>query len=340
MVMKMTRFIPLVFCMLSTYQTVRAEEVYKPFVAGRFDSYLGAEYFSSSANYDSNGSKQSLISGASLSNISTEMGARYLFWDRFGIYTGLLFNNVQTSNGIRDRQNSALTYYNFGADLQVFHSFHWSVYIDGNYKMANESINITGDDAIASDGASEAVISGVVIYQNDGWRVYGKVGYDYRTEGLSSLVRYGIGSDYAFGAFVLGLNLPGYSTIQDDEKTATPIDRDLVTTRVNGGSRRFYAVNPNLLEAQIYGIYNFTKDFAVKAYVGNTLVGSNAAEGYTAGVTLSWGFGLAKKHIKSEDVPNDSSLPDDEAGFKVDTNDGVDQTIFQKSQTAPAPKKK
>ncbi|MCC2678492.1 MAG: hypothetical protein K0R29_1068, partial [Pseudobdellovibrio sp.] len=36
----MTRFIPLIFCMLSTYQTVQAEEVYKPFVAGRFDTYL------------------------------------------------------------------------------------------------------------------------------------------------------------------------------------------------------------------------------------------------------------------------------------------------------------
>lgn len=336
----MTRFIPLIFCMLSTYQTAFAEEVYKPFAAGRFDSYLGAEYFSSSANYDSNGTKQNLITGASFSNISTEMSARYLFWDKFGIYTGLLFNNVQTSNGIRDRANSALAYYSFGADLQVFHSYNWSVYIDGNYKMANEEINITGDDAIASDGANEAIISGVVIYQNEPWRMFGKVGYDYRTEGLSSLVRYGIGGDYAFGSFKLGLDLTGYSTVQDDEKTATSIDRDLVTTRVNGGSRRYYAVNPNSLDAQLYGIYNFGKDFAVKVYAGNTVMGSNSAEGYTAGVTLNWGFGMTKKAIKSEDVPNSSNLPDDEAGFKVDTNDGVDQGIFQKSQSAPAPKKK
>ncbi len=336
----MTRFIPLIFCMLSTYQAVSAEEVYKPFVAGRFDSYLSAEYFSSSGNYDSGGAKQNLISGASFQNISTELSARYLFWDKFGIYTGLLFNNVQTSNGVRDRANSALAYYSFGADLEVYRNLNWSVYVDGNYRMANESINVTGDDAIASDGANEAIVSAVTIFQNESWRFYGKAGYDYRTEGLSALVRYGVGGDYSFGSLKVGLNLPGYATVQDDEKTATPIDRDLVTTRVNGGSRKYYAVNPNSLEAQIYAVYNWGKDLALKVYGGNTITGSNSAEGFTGGLALNWGFGMAKKAIRSQDLPNNSNLPDDEAGFKVDTNDGVDQGIFQKSQTAPAPKKK
>lgn len=336
----MTRFIPLIFCMLSTYQTALAQDVYRPFVAGRFDSYLNADYFSSSSNYDSNGSKQNLISGASLQNISTEMDIRYLFWDKLGIYTGLLFNNVQTSNGVRDRSNSNLSYYSFGADLEVYHNYYWTVYVDGNYRMSNEEINVAGDDALTSDGANEGNISGVGIFQADSWRFYGKAGYGYRAEGLSQLVRYGFGGDYAFGSFRVGLNFPGYSTVQDDEKTATAIDRDLLTTRVNGGSRRYYAVNPNSLEGQLYAIYNMGKDFSVKVYGGSTIIGSNSAEGIVAGLALNWGFGIAQKTFKSQDVPNNSSLPDDEAGFKVNTNDGVDQGIFQKSQSAPVPPKK
>jgi hypothetical protein len=337
--MKMTRFIPLIFCMLST-TPVLAEDVYKPFVAGRFDSFLGADYFTSSANYDSNGSKQNLISGASLTNIETNMNIRYLFWDRLGLSTGLTFNNVDTNNGVQSRTKSALTYYNIGADLEIYHTFNWSFYVDGSYKIANEEIDIRGDDAVASDGASEAQLAGVAVFQNNDWRFYGKAGYDYRAEGLSSLVRYGAGGDIALGAFRIGLNFPGYTSVSDDEKTSTPIDRDLLTTRVNGGSRRYYAINPNSLEGQLYATYNWGQDLTVKIYGGSTIIGSNSAEGLTGGFSLNWGFGPTKKTFRSKDVPNNSNLPDDEEGFKVDTNDGVNQEIFQKSSSPPTPKRK
>jgi hypothetical protein len=337
--MKMTRFIPLIFCMLSTAQAL-AQDAYKPFVAGRFDSYLGADYFSTNANYDSNGSKQNLISGASLTNISTETGIRYLFLDKLGISTAITFNNVSTNNGVQSRSKTDLTYYSLGADLEIYNTYSWSFYLDGVYKIANEQIDLTSDDAIASDAASEALVSGVATFQNEDWRFYGKVGYGYRTEGLSGLLRYGIGGDYALGNFKIGLNFPGYTSVQDDEKTDTPIQRDVITTKVNAGSRRYYAINPNLLEGQLYATYNWSKDFQVKIYGGSTITGSNSAEGITGGFSLNWGFGPTKKNFRSKDVPNNSNFDDNDQGFKVDTNDGVNQEIFQKPQTAPTPKKK
>jgi opacity protein-like surface antigen len=337
--MKMTRFITLIFCMLST-SVAFAQDVYKPFVAGRFDSYLGAEYFTTSANYDSNGSKQSLLPGASLTDISTDLSIRYLFWDNFGLNTGLTFNSVDTNNGVQSRSNSELTYYTLGADLELYHTYNWSLYVEGQFKIANEQISLTADDAIASDGASEGLLSGVGVFQNEDWRMYAKLGYDYRAEGLSALLRYGVGADYALGKFRVGLDFPGYSSVQDDEKTSTPTDRDLLTNRVNAGSKKFYAINPNSLEGTLYGTYSWNNSFAVKIYGGSTLIGSNSAEGIVAGIQLNWGFGPAKKNFKSKDVPNKSNFSDDEEGFKVDTNDGVNQEIFQKSQTAPAPKKK
>ncbi len=231
-----------------------------------------------------------------------------------------------------------MTYYSVGADLQVIHSGPWSLFIDGQYLVANESIDINGDSAIASDGANEAIVSAVGTFESENWRLFAKAGADYRMEGLSALLKYGFGGDYKINQqFYLGLNFDGLSSVQDDEKTSTPILRDLVTTRVNAGSRRYYAVNPNLLSGQAYLQYNFDKDINAKIYGGSTLIGSNSANGVMAGLVLNWGFGGTKKSGSIRDTPNKSSLPDDEPGFKVDTNDGVNQDIFKPTNT---PKKK
>ena len=339
--MKMNRFIHLILCILLFPVSLFAQDVFKPFATNRFDLYFSTAYFASLANYDAGGSKQNLISGAAFQDTSLSSEVRYLFHEKMGVRTGVHFNNVVSNNGTQTRTNSAVTHYSVGADLQVYNTRYWSIYLDGAYKISAQEINSSTDDALASDGVNEGLVSAVIAYDDEAWRFYGKAGYNHRLEGLSGLATYGLGGDFGNSIFKVGLNFFGISTIQDDEKTATPFDRDLLTTRVNAGSRRYYSINPNLLEGQLYVVYNWDKDLAVKVFSGQTLMGSNAADGFTFGLAFNWGFGPTKKGIRSNSTPNKSKLSDDEAGFKVETEDGVNQDLFQPTQTPnQAPKQK
>ena len=331
----MTRFITLIPCILLISTAAFAQDSYRQFGAGRFDYHLSADVFNSSANFDSNGGKQNLITNASVRSIGTATSVRYLFWDRLGIYTGLFFNNFESNNGITTRTNSLLTYYQAGLDFQFFRKNNWSLFLDGNFKYANEQIDANGDSALASDGANEIAAQVNGVYDNGSLRFFGRLGGTYREQGLSQLLKYGVGTDYAFADFRLGLEIEGLSTISNDENTSTPINRDLLTTRVNAGSRAYYSINPNQTVAKIYAGYSYEKDFNIKIFAGSTVIGSNSAQGVVGGLAFNWGFGITKTPPRYDGADNDGQKPD--PGFKVDTNDGVNQDLFK--NTPPTPPK-
>ncbi|MEQ1722591.1 MAG: hypothetical protein ABL930_05405 [Pseudobdellovibrio sp.] len=343
--MKKTSLFVLIFCTISFQSIARAEAVYKAFHTGRFDMGLSTNYFKTESNYGSSGDKQALLSGSSLQLMSLDTSLRYLFFNDLGVYTGLNFNNVETNNGVTTRTNSVLTHFYAGSDYQFYESQLWSLYADFSYALANENINTTADSALASDGASEAKAKIVAMLKSDSFKSFGSVGYDYRTEGLSALLTYGLGGEIHFSDSAIGLDLNGYTSVSDDEKTSTPLVRDALTTRVNAGSKRFYSINPNLLDSSVYYTYSFDPDFVLKVSAGATLLGSNTAEGYHAGIAFNWGFGgsgstksSSRLRAPVKNVENKSGLPDTEPGFQMDTNDGVNQDLFKKIEPSK-PKK-
>lgn len=328
----------LILCVLLSSVTSVASEVYRIFIPNRFDLDLDLQYFKSTANYDSNGSKANLAAGADFQNLAIDSRARFVFFNDLGVYTGLLANDTQSNNGAVSRSTSAVTQYYAGFDLQVMAGAAWSVYLDSGYFFSASSIDATTDSAIGSDGASEAKVNAVFTYVGESVRIFSRLGGDYRSEGLSALLLYGAGTDYGFGKSRVGIELSGYRSIKDDDYTSQLLVRDSVTNRVNAQSRRFYSINPNLLEAQLYFQQLLGSSTKIKLFFGSTVVGSNTAEGLIGGLSFNWGFGSIPSTLRPDSVPNRSKLPDQEPGFKVDTNDGVNQEIFK--PVAPAKPKK
>jgi hypothetical protein len=343
--MKKTSLFVLIFCIISFQSKLKAESVYKVFQAGRFDVGLSTNYFKTESNYGSTGNKIALLSGSGLQLMSLDTSLRYVFFNNFGLYTGLNFNNVETNNSVMTRANSVLTQFYVGSDYQFYQSQLFSLYADFSYALANENIDATSNSALASDGASEAKAKIIAVVKSNSFKSFASVGYDYRTEGLSSLLTYGLGGEFHFSGSAIGLDFNGYTSVSDDEKTSTPFVRDTLTTRVNAGSKKFYSINPNLLEGSLYYSYSFDSDLFIKVSAGTTLIGSNTAEGYHAGIAFNWGFGATGSGIVSTDdinrgkkVENKSALPNNEPGFQMDKNDGVNQDLFKKTESAK-PKK-
>lgn len=333
----------IIYCTYLLPFDLQAEEVYKTFSAGRFDLYFDSTYFKTLSNFGPNGGRQPMPVNSTLQILTLQSKVRYLFFNNLGVYTGLRFNNVESFNGVNTRANSVLSHFIFGGDFQIYQNDHWSLYTDISYFLSNVSINLNQDDSLPSDGASE--IRGLFVgrYQQDSFRSFAKAGYSQRTGGLSSLLLYGAGAEFLLGYYsAMGLEFNGISTVKDDENTNTPLVRDALTDRVNAGSRIYYSINPNNLDAQIYYSYSVDQNFVIKFAAGASVTGSNSADGYHAGASLNWGFagvGSARQMNRRSKkfIENSTAISDDDPGFKIDTDDGVNQELFK--QVDPVPKK-
>ena len=324
------------FCVLYLLpRQVRADEVFKSFSIGRFDLNFDTNYLKTNANFDSGGEKVSLPLNSYLQLIKFKTQARYIFFNNLGFYSGLNFNNIESFNGTNTRSNSILTHFFFGSDYQIAHSEKWSLYADVSYYLANVAVNPNQDDALPSDGASEikAFLVGTMNFEK--LRSFAKIGVDQRSDGLSTLLLYGTGLEYFIGYYsALGFEINGVSTVKDDSNTDTALVRDTLTGRVNAGSRMFYSINPNALEAQISYSYTIENSFTLKMSAGSTVKGSNTAEAGRVGLSANWSFGnrgIGKSQLKKSKKATDSSIAisDEDPGFKIDTDDGVNQELFK-----------
>lgn len=336
----------LILCSLLLPEIVLAQSVYRVFSVDRFDMGLSTDFFKTESNYDASGGKQALAAGSNLQLVTLNTSIRYVLFNDLGLYSGLTFNNVQSANALTTRTNSHLAHFYVGGDYQLLSSDSWSLYADVSYAHPNEKIDINQDAALASDAAAEAKVQLTGVFGTESFRGFARAGYDYRTQGLSALLIYGFGAEVIFSDAALGLDFAGYSSASDDEKTSTPSVRETLTNRVNAGSKKFFSINPGLLDGSVYFSYAFNPDFIFKVSAGATVMGSNTADGYHAGVGFNWGFGGGPvktsqgRKVKTplKKIENKSNLPDSEPGFQIDTQDGVNQDLFK--TPSPVPPKK
>jgi hypothetical protein len=329
--LKKLMFLTLLILPLS--EKVYATEVFKNFSLGRFDSDYYVNYFKTEENFGSDGAKQSLPSGSSFQIIDVGLQARYVILSDFGVYAGLNVGSSESNDVFATRRNSSLNYAHLGADYLFYKNDRFTLYGDAFYRHAMEKIAVGTDSALNSDGASELQAKLTSIFDFDFIQPYASGGVNYRLEGLSTLLTYELGMQSTFDSVVLGGAVVGYISVVDDSKTSTSYERNNVTSRVNGSSKKFYAINPNSLDSDIYLKYIFNEDFSMKVNGGYTILGSNSALGFHVGVSVAWGFGgmASPRSIpqRTYQPPAIKSNTQPVKKFQEDTNDGVNQDYFR-----------
>ena len=318
-------------------ETLNADEVFKNFTENRFDSMYNVNYFKTESNYASDGSQASLPAGYSFQIIDVAIQARYVLLEDLGLYGGLNIGSSEANDVFSTRRNSTLNFVNLGADYLFYQSQLMTIYADLSYHHALEKIAPDTDSTLNNSGASEVHASLTTLFDFSYLQPYGSIGVNYRLEGLSTLLTYSAGLQSSFGEFVLGAALNGYASVVDDSKTSTPFARDAVTNRVAATSKKFYSINPNNLDADLYMKYIFNKDFSLQANGGYSIVGSNSAIGYHVGLGFTWGFGGSHYDNYSKPPTTYKAMPNHPSNvakppvkkFQEDTNDGVNQDYFK-----------
>ncbi len=315
-----------------------AADFFRDYRDGRADFGANLNYFKSTANFNSDGTKSDLISGTYFQSIDTTLSTRYVLIKDLGLSTTLNVGSSESADTLATRRNSSANKISIGSDYQIFNTGFWNLILDLSYSHALEKVDATADTVLNNDGANEVQAGLSTTLNFDGFVPFGQVGAIYRTEGLSTLLTYTGGAELRFDEIKLGGLLNGYSTLKQDENTARPFVRDLLTNRVDAVSKKYDAVNPTLLDSQIYLSYNFDPDFSIKTFGGYTLIGSNDAVGLHFGAAMTIGFG-GERYVKRNQIRNNSlqksppknslSLDPNEKSFKEDTNDGVNQDYFK-----------
>lgn len=309
-------------------------QIYRPY---RFDLAIDGQFYKTTANFDSGGEKVDLAFENSYQLIDVNPQLRWGMFRDFGVRVGGNVGTSESVDPIDTRTNSTFNRVDFGADYQLLNYESFQTILDFEYSHPIEKVETTTDASLNSHGASEIKPTLIMRADLGTFYPYAYLGGNIRSEGLSTLLTYGVGGEFRFSELGLGAALEGFSTVKDDEFTNSASRRDLITTRVNGGSKKFYSINPNLLAAEVFLNFAMTENIKFKAYGGTDVTGSNIAQGFFVGgaITFSLDYGNGSDALEERRATRRSQpakkvkAKTTNNNFQESTDDGVDQNYFK-----------
>ncbi|MCE3010966.1 MAG: hypothetical protein LW875_10175 [Proteobacteria bacterium] len=320
---------------LTLASVAMAWDEYRGYSTGVIDLELSSQYFASDANYTkSGGSFERLPAGYSFSVFTTDFGARYSLSERWAAYLKTQVAYSQSQDPTTKRTNSSFTSATFGTDWLMFEKQKWELMPEFYFLTPLEKTNLNENKVLNSEGASEFMGRLVGRLATGPFVHFGFLGYKHRSEGLSGLGLFGVGSEYNHPHFAIGADLTGHTTLYDDAKTDTPADRQ-PAYNLSGLSRKFNAINPELLETRVWYRADAGGKWGLQIGGGTTITGKTTAAGWNVFGVLNYRFPGPK--MFSTPRPKRPTTPDTEK-FQEEADDGVDQSLFVLPKPKPPAK--
>lgn len=297
---------------------------------------ISTSYFDSAANFDPEDGTfvrlgdEKYYKALSIGVLWDQVVSKRAAW-RFG------FNAAQSESfdGSFVRKNSALT------DIMLGYQFFW---IARPFKLKPElfisypvkSVEVTTDESIASEGVPTAKLG---LWMQKKWLTldnYAYVGATYRAEGRSALAEYAVGTKKDLEGLEFGAEVRGFESVTDDEFTDTPTKRTVVTDKVNGGSLKYYGINPSLLSANFTVGLQMSDAFSLQGGYGFDIQGKSMAKGTTIFFNLIWD--LNATHEEFTKSRRKSRRNQDVEKFNVEATE-YDESLFREEKPKPVRKK-
>lgn len=326
-----------------------AVDNYKEFRRDRWDFEMATNYFYSEANYLSGGGgSSSLLSGNSFTLWDTSFGTRYTpkkDWSVFGWGT---VSNAESKDSVATRSNSSISEVALGADFLMYSDL-FQLIPEFIAIVPFEKVDPSSDTVLNSEGVFE--VRSRLIAQKDFGRLrgYGWLGFNFRGDGRSFVMPWGVGAQWKMPRVRLGGELFGFQSVSDDTTDVDANVRNSYINGVNAGSLKFYSAKPSLVDTQFYATWLMTPKWSLQANAGATLTGSNSAAGFHVGGFIRYSFDMTEGYVEPEYVtPVSSPVPNYRSNmyqesdlssekkvrrFKEQTDDGVDQNLFKARPT-------
>lgn len=318
-----------------------------------FRAFAEASYFNTTSNYDaSGGSFTELDNGRYYRLIQTQMGGEYYFIPHASLVGQFGFARAESSDGTFTRSRSQPTEVLLGGRYAWAEDYYHLI-PEFLFTYPLNRVDVGADDVLTGEGAMQFQ-AGAWLEAKFGVMVpYGYIGYNYLDGGRASHVAYNIGLAYRPPGWNFAVESFGIQRVGEDENTSLPAVRNALTTQVDGGSMKFYAVNPNFWAARVIGEADLGQSFRLGASFDHTLNGANTARGWTALVRLEYAFGAGRTQHEveaeyEEAAPVEKIAPHqpevlqkespEQKEFVPDTPK-YDPSLFEEPKPKPRPKK-
>ncbi len=346
--MKKNKSVIFLFVLMSSINLYAAKP-YQVFKEGQFDLDIETQYYKSTANFDADGKKTDLATGNYYQIIDFSSAVRWGFSDNLGFKVGFNVGNAESSNFIATRTNSVFNRIDIGVDYMLLDTSTFQMFAELMYSHSLEKVSQSGDQVLSSNGASEIKPTLYARMDFDDFYPFAYIGANARGEELSTLLTYGGGGEFRFESFGLGAAINGFTSVKDDKYTNQALVRDNVTTNVNGGSKKYFSINPSLLSSEFFVNFAIVDEAFIKLYAIYDVAGSNMSQGLGGGaqVTIlfdglfgggsgsgsgssngSSGGSSSKSKPRSVERPQ-KPKPTLPGQFQEDTQDGVNQDYFK-----------
>lgn len=300
---------------------------------GRVDLSLGMQYYKPDANFDKTGNSYTrLPSGYSYQLMNVDFGARARLAPRWHLYGSGQFAQANADNLVNGvsqaRSKSGLSQLQLGTDF-IMMAGGIMLIPDFTFTMPMVKTERTSADAAIGEGVMEMTGRMVARIERRSWRFGGFLGLNYRDGGRSMLVPYGFLTEFSFGKWNLGADLRGYQSITNDKETSAESTFDASYFCVaNGCAKRFAALNPTILQSNLWVRANFNPQFGIFAGGTFDITGSNTTHGvaFMGGLIYRFSSGRAT-----------GAAPRPE--FEEFLDDGIDQSAFQGGRSMTPSKK-
>ena len=255
-------------------------------------------YFLSDANYTNVGGEfEKLQGGEDIAALGLQVYGKYAFNSSLAVYgfgnAGRIAvtstNNTET-NFTLDGVGGGLYYTLWKKVVRLMLHVKFQFTLDG--------VESSRTDPLTSDGVTYLLPELYAFKKMGNFIGYLNIGARFPDEGLAKNFFYGIGGAFTFNRFMAGLALRGSTLLVEDEFSATPTQRTVVTDRVNGTSLVYYAPDPQGMDVTFWGSMNLTPDLSLALGYGLTIDGKNSAEGNAILFGLNFSFGGKKSGFR------------------------------------------
>jgi hypothetical protein len=298
-------------------------ELPQPPRAGAYTLGGTFQYFDSGANYLTDGSSQGLAGGGHFTHMLGSARLDYAWSSMWRSYAGFSYAYTQSTAAGIDRTNSGLNEMLIGTQAWWrVENFYLAPQVDLTYPFWH--IDEDSDGALLGEGALQLQAGVWGLWRLGSLQPFGYLGYDYRDGDRAALLPYALGVYLRPAGWWVQGEYRGYVSVSDDADTPNRTPRELYTTRVDGGSFRFYSVNPSLGELALSGGVHFGA-WSVFAEFAKTMNGVSQADGWMGLAGLSFG-GRHAVSSDSEDRGGGNGYSDEPA-FETE-KDKYDESLF------------
>ena len=321
-----------------------AYDNYQSFKSQSLSVNMQIDYFRTTSNFDSGGSKTSLPDENYFQVTNLTPWGRWQLDPDWALLGGINIGMSESSDAFYTRNNSSVNQLRFATEYLFLDEGWFRTFFRLGANIGLSKVDSSSDGAANYDGAHEVIPEVITNLDfEDDIAFFVKAGFNYRTESLSKLLLYGAGGEIGFSGVRLGAALLGKMSVGKDSSRSG--ERLAYNNAANAGSLNFYSVDPNRLDAEFNLNFILQKDSYIKAFAGYTVMGSNTSAGVYLGTALYWVL-ESKPAMRSKPIrysapaptpkttPAPVSTPEPKVQpakpvFKEDINDEVDQSIFK-----------